>query len=117
MTHVTRSRTAALLATFLLAFPAAAAAQSAGDEQYSDPFAEPPPSEQTDTPGTPDSSQPPTGTSTDTAQTVVQEQPVEDATGATLPRSGLPLGGLAAGGALLLACGITMRRRLATSGG
>ena len=96
----------------LLVLPPAALAQSAGDEQYSDPFS------QADQPN---GSQGQQGTQTSEptapAQTTQTSQaPAETAQdpapGPSLPATGLPLGLLAGTGLLLLAGGTTLRRQL-----
>jgi hypothetical protein len=109
-----------LLAAFLLALPTGALAQSAGDEQYADPFEQP---------------QEQSGSQEEPAQEPAQEQAQEpapapapaqsgDSAGAgetqvvqqtdspTLPVTGLPAALLAGTGALLLAGGTTLRRRV-----
>jgi LPXTG-motif cell wall-anchored protein len=101
-----------LLATALLAGAPAALAQSAGDEQYSDPFGQQ---------GQPNGSQgeAPTGSApteaapADAAPGTTAAQPVasQDA-GPMLPATGFPAGALAAVGALMLAAGTTLRRRV-----
>jgi hypothetical protein len=95
----------------LLALPSAALAQNAGDEQYSDPFGQS--GEEnggTDNGGTQES--PPA----DPAQsdgTIGESEPEisEGSSGATLPRTGLPVLLVAGSGALLLVGGTTLRRR------
>jgi hypothetical protein len=107
---------------FCLAVPAAALAQSAGDEQYSDPFQEDQPADQgnqgdqgnqnsgdqaNQNSGT--QAQDPQPAETAPAQS---SQPTDTtATGAqTLPRTGLPALWLALSGAALLGAGIGLRR-------
>ena len=106
-------RLAILLAGLcLLALPSAALAQSAGDEQYSDPFGE---------------VDQPNGSQDEPAETPAAEAPAAEGaapatsggeatasqeTGPTLPRTGLPAGLVAAGGALLVAGGGGLRRRV-----
>lgn len=111
---------ATCLATLaLLALPATALAQSAGDEQYSDPFgkvengndnggggggnATEAPVPDTSTPAAPA----PAETSVESTGTAAT-----DATGAQLPRTGLPVLLLAGAGALLALSGAALRRRL-----
>jgi LPXTG-motif cell wall-anchored protein len=107
----------------LLAFPATALAQSAGDEQYSDPFgkvedgsgtggggggggnATEAPAPDTSTPAAPAPA--PAETSVESTGTTAT-----DATGAQLPRTGLPVLLLAGAGALLALAGAALRRRL-----
>jgi hypothetical protein len=101
-----------MLAAAALALPPAALAQSAGDEQYSDPFSQ---TSQPNT-GTGDqsgsSAQPaPAQTSTPTAaadQSVSSQESADPA----LPRTGFPVGYLAGTGALMLLAGTTLRRRV-----
>ncbi len=108
-----------LAALALLALPAAALAQSAGDEQYSDPFgkvedgndnggggggnATEAPAPDTSTPAAPA----PAETSVESTGTAAT-----DATGAQLPRTGFPVLLLAGAGALLALSGAALRRRL-----
>jgi LPXTG-motif cell wall-anchored protein len=102
-------------ALFLLALPPAALAQSAGDEQYADPF------------GQVDKSKESQGQPTDTTQAAPAPAPAPAQSGAvlgdsqaevaqtsapTLPATGFPAGLLAAAGALLVASGATLRRRV-----
>ena len=100
-----------LLAAAVLALPPAALAQSAGDEQYNDPFGQ--------------SSQPNTGTGGQTGSsgqaapaqtstpTAVADQSVssQESADPTLPRTGFPVGYLAGTGALMLLAGTALRRR------
>jgi hypothetical protein len=105
-----------LAALCLLALPPAALAQSAGDEQYADPFgqAEKPggsQDQQTQTPAAPTA--PATAPAEQSGAALGDSQAVAEQTGApTLPATGLPVGVLAAAGGLLLASGTTLRRRL-----
>jgi hypothetical protein len=108
-----------LAALALLALPAAALAQSAGDEQYSDPFGKvengndnggggggnvtEAPAPDTSTPAAPA----PAETSVESTGTAAT-----DATGAQLPRTGFPVLLLAGAGALLALSGAALRRRL-----
>ena len=99
---------ALLLAVSLLALPAVATAQNAGDEQYSDPFAE------TDQGGggsqgepEPDAAPAPATPAAPEEQAVTSQQ----ADGPTLPATGLPAYLLASAGAMLLASGAALRRR------
>jgi hypothetical protein len=102
---------ALLLAVSLLALPAAAMAQSAGDEQYSDPFG------QTDQPNgsqdepAPDADAAPAAPATPAAPA---EQAVtsQEAAAPTLPATGLPAFLLASAGGMLLASGAALRRRV-----
>jgi hypothetical protein len=114
-----RHRIVCLLAAGLLAFPAAAGAQSAGDDQYEDPFAPEP--GQTDDGGSGAGS----GTADDessgggTVQPAPTPEPAPAAPAAAttaqaqqLPRTGGDAGLLALTGSLLLAGGVAIRVRL-----
>jgi hypothetical protein len=128
----------ALMLTLVLAVPGTALAQSAGDEQYIDPFQEPPAQDQGgqgnagsgggsqggDPAGGQDGSSgggeteavaPPAPAVEPPADgTVTQDPSVTAGTtssdGSTLPNTGLPPAGLVVIGALLLGGGITLRR-------
>jgi hypothetical protein len=114
--HTTKAMLVFVL-TLALAFPAAALAQSAGDEQYVDPF-------QNQTSGgggggsngnqsdsgsqtTPQTSSSSGSSSSGTAGT----DTTSGGDGSALPRTGLPLIPLFLGGALLMGGGATLRRR------
>jgi hypothetical protein len=113
----------ALAALVLLAAPAGALAQSAGDDQYTDPFA---PSEEpqqgggsdgTDGTGTPAPDPEPAPAPAPAEGSVAQQPEVDAETpavdpGPTLPYSGFPAGVAAGAGALLIAAGAALRRRL-----
>jgi hypothetical protein len=100
-----------LLAAFLLAVPSAALAQSAGDEQYADPFGEV--EEPSESQGEPTQAPEPAPAPAPVEPTASGEQAVvsQQADAPTLPATGLPAGLLAGTGALLLAGGTTLRRR------
>jgi hypothetical protein len=95
-----------LIAAALLAAPGGALAQSAGDEQYQDPF------------GSNESQQsaPPSGSApaqSQPSQPGAESQPAQQEQGGSqLAHTGFPVGLLAAGGALLLAGGLLLRRHL-----
>jgi hypothetical protein len=100
-----------ILAASMLVLPSAALAQSAGDEQYADPFG------QTDDQGggdgqlaqAPEPEPAPEPAQSDEA--LGQSEPEIAQTAApTLPATGLPAALLAGSGALLLAGGTTLRR-------
>jgi hypothetical protein len=115
-----RRRLAALAAAALLAAPAPALAQSAGDEQYEDPFAGEDQSQ-----SQPEPTATPEPAPEQPAPEPEAEQPApESATEATpvapaatqqqseLPRTGLGVAPILAAGALLLGGGIALRMRL-----
>jgi LPXTG-motif cell wall-anchored protein len=103
------------LVALLLALPAAALAQGAGDEQYSDPFG---PDQQQSDP-TPQPTAAPTqapSTAAPTSQaapapTAAPAAP-QAAAGAQLPYTGTHEGWVALAGALLLGAGVALRVRL-----
>jgi hypothetical protein len=104
-----------ILAVSLFALPSAAFAQSAGDEQYADPFdqtEEPSGSqgEPTQAPEPAPAPAPAPAQSDGTAE-ATQTQVVAQADTPTLPATGLPVGLLAGTGLLLLAGGTTLRRQ------
>ncbi len=101
-----------LAALSLLALPAAALAQSAGDEQYEDPFGEV--EEPSGSQGEPEPApvQEPAPAQNDDSLGTSEPEVAEQAGASTLPATGLPAGLLAGTGALLLAAGTTLRRRL-----
>ena len=104
-----------LAALSVLALPPAALAQSAGDEQYADPFG------QVDEQGGSQGQQPgetpeaaPAPAPAQTAQTDelgTSEPEIVPTAAPTLPATGFPAGLVAGAGALLLASGTTLRRR------
>ena len=97
-----------LAALCLLALPSAALAQSAGDEQYSDPFGDvEEPSGSQDQPAETPAAEP-TAPATSGGEATASQQ----SGGQTLPATGLPAAVLAGGGALLLAGGAGLRRRV-----
>jgi hypothetical protein len=102
---------AALLAAALLAAPAGALAQSAGDEQYADPFGE------VKDPGQENSGSNGSGTPGTDTTVAAPAAGAEDAAGsdsgsgsATLPHTGFPAALTAMLGALLLSVGASARR-------
>jgi hypothetical protein len=108
----------ALLAVVLLAFPAGALAQSAGDEQYTDPFG--PTEEPRQEGGGSGGSDGAEAPAPDPAPAPAQEpapQPAQQAEAPaaepapTLPYSGFPAALAAGAGAALLAAGAALRRR------
>jgi hypothetical protein len=107
---------AALAALALLAVPAAALAQSAGDEQYTDPFGDVNPPTQDD--GTANDSPAP---ATDQTAQVPAQAPATDSdsaaaadssAGDSLPLTGFPAALVALLGALMFGTGISVRRRV-----
>ena len=105
-----------LIAAFVLALPSQALAQSAGDEQYADPFGqvEQPNGGQDQQGQAPDQGAPePAAPAQTTPSTGADQSVASQETGApTLPRTGLPALLLAGTGALLLGAGTTLRRRV-----
>jgi hypothetical protein len=107
-----RRLVALLLAVSLLALPAAAMAQGAGDEQYSDPFG------QTDEQGgsqeqpAPEPDAAPAAPATPAAPAEQATASQDAAAAPTLPATGLPAFLLASAGAMLLASGVALRRRV-----
>ena len=101
---------ALFLALSMLALPSFAAAQSAGDEQYADPFG------QTEQPnGSQDQPAPepqPAPTPATPAAPAEQAVASRQAQAPTLPATGMPAHLLASMGALLLASGALLRRRV-----
>jgi hypothetical protein len=123
-----RALTALITAAVLLAAPAVALGQSAGDEQYTDPFQggdgggqEQPaqqPSEPPQQPSEPPPSEPvePAPGGNGTAEAAPSAEPAPSAEAAqeaspTLPRTGLPVLILATIGYVLLLAGIVIRRK------
>jgi hypothetical protein len=102
-----------ILAASMLALPAGALAQSAGDEQYADPFGptEQPENSQGQQAQAPEQEVAPAPTPAAEPAAPAEEATASQETAApTLPATGLPAAVLAAGGALLLAGGTTLRR-------
>jgi hypothetical protein len=104
-----------LAAICLLAAPAAALAQSAGDEQYSDPFGDQAgqPNDSQDEPAAETPAEQPTAPSTTGGGATASQT----SDGPSLPRTGLPAAILAGSGLLLLLGGGSMRRRAAPAPG
>jgi len=101
----------ALVGAAALAAPPAAMAQGAADEQYRDPFAgqgQEPAEQQAPT----SQGSAPSAPSAPTAEPApAAETPVAGTT-AQLPRTGLPAAIVAVAGFVLVAAGLTLRRRL-----
>jgi hypothetical protein len=102
-----------LLAALMLAVPSAAFAQSAGDEQYADPFDRPQqPSGSQEAPAQTQAPAPaPAPAQGGDTGAAAETQVAQQTAAPTLPATGLPVGLLAGTGALLLAAGTTLRRR------
>jgi LPXTG-motif cell wall-anchored protein len=111
-----RHRIACLVAVAALAAPSAAWAQGAGDDQYQDPFGD----EQEQAEPTPEPTpEPEAPASSDDAGQTAQATPAPTAAAsqtapaaAQLPRTGDDAGLLALSGAVLLASGVALRRRV-----
>jgi LPXTG-motif cell wall-anchored protein len=110
---------ACLLAAAALALPATAWGQSAGDEQYADPFAPETGqggdggSEEQAAPEPAPAPAPPPATAT---QSQPPAAPAQPAAQQQLPRTGADAGLLALSGTLLLAGGVALRVRLSAPG-
>ena len=112
-----------LLAAFMLALPSAAFAQSAGDEQYADPFGQTDQGDQSSggsgggggggggSQGQPAQTPAPAPAPSGDVGAATETQVAQQTDAPTLPATGLPVGLLAGTGALLLAAGTTLRRR------
>jgi LPXTG-motif cell wall-anchored protein len=105
-----RRLVAVFLAVSMLALPSAAAAQSAGDEQYADPFGqtEQPNGSQEQPAPEPQPAPAPAAPAAPAEQAVASQQTQTP----TLPATGMPAHLLASMGALLLASGALLRRRV-----
>ena len=104
-----------LIAASMLALPCSALAQSAGDEQYADPFGnvEEPSGGQGQQNQAPDQSAQAPATPTQTATPTTEQAVASQETAApTLPRTGpgLPAWYIAINGAVLLLAGTALRR-------
>jgi hypothetical protein len=122
---MSRALVALITAAALLATPAVALAQSAGDEQYTDPFqggdggGQEQPAEQPSAPPPPsEPAEPvepaPGGNGTAEAAPSAEAAPTAEATqeaSPTLPRTGLPVLIIATLGYALLLAGIAIRRK------
>ena len=112
-------RCIAALATFAaLATPGTALAQSAGDDQYQDPFggssATPTPTPAASSPGTAAPAPAPSTSSTAPAAASAQAPAVASTSRSQLPYTGSPVDAalLAVAGAVLLGGGLTLRARV-----
>jgi hypothetical protein len=102
-----------LVIAAVLALPAAALAQSAGDEQYVDPFEggeEQPQEAPEEAPAEPTEPAPAEPAPAGEVQGEVTADPAQ--TSPTLPRTGLPVVLLISAGYALLLSGVALRRRL-----
>jgi len=113
-----RALAALLTVAALLALPAAALAQSAGDEQYVDPFQggqeQPaqPPQEAPAAPTEPAPAEPaPAAPATPSATGDVTAAPAQTEA-PTLPRTGLPVVLILSAGYMLMLAGVALRRTL-----
>jgi LPXTG-motif cell wall-anchored protein len=117
-----RRRLAVIVAAGLLAAPANAVGQSAGDEQYEDPFAgeqqeqsQGGGSEEPSAPVAPTPEPAAPGSTAPGAEPELQPAPESGPAPASqpqLPRTGADTGGIVIAGALLLAGGVALRLRL-----
>ena len=113
-----RALAATLTVAALLVLPAAALAQSAGDEQYVDPFQggeqQPaqPPREAPAAPAEPAPAEPvPAAPATPSSEGEVTAAPAQTAA-PTLPRTGLPVVLILSAGYALMLAGVALRRTL-----
>jgi hypothetical protein len=121
---MSRALTALIMAAALLAAPAVALGQSAGDDQYVDPFQggeggdQEQPAQQPEQPAAPPPSEPaapaapaePVPGGNGTAEPVPTAEATQE-TSPTLPRTGVPVLLFAAAGYALLLAGIAIRRK------
>jgi hypothetical protein len=103
-------RSLAVAGTVLALLPAAAAAQSAGDEQYSDPFAgQSPSSTPAPAPAPATGAQPAQATPAPAAAPAASNAPAE---AAQLPRTGWDAGVPGMLGLVLMSAGVALRARV-----
>jgi len=103
-------RSLAVAGTVLALLPAAAAAQSAGDEQYSDPFAnQSPSSTPAATPAPATGAQPAQATPAPAAAPAASNAPAQ---AAQLPRTGWDAGVPGMLGLVLMSAGVALRARV-----
>ena len=103
-------RSLAVAGTVLALLPAAAAAQSAGDEQYSDPFAgQSPSSTPAPTPAPATGAQPAQATPAPAAVPAASNAPAQ---AAQLPRTGWDAGAPGTLGLVLMSAGVALRARV-----
>jgi LPXTG-motif cell wall-anchored protein len=107
-----RRLVALFLAVSMLALPSIAAAQSAGDEQYADPFGQTEqPNDSQEQPEPQPQAEPAPAAPAEPAATAEQAVASQQTQAPTLPATGMPAHLLASMGALLLASGALLRRR------
>ena len=111
-----QSLLAVLAVAASLVLPAGALAQSAGDDQYTDPFGEEEPATQQQEPAPEQPAAPPSGTPEPAPGGDGSAEPAPAAVAAqgsppTLPRTGAPVLLLGASGYALLLAGIAIRRQ------
>ena len=107
-----RRSVALFLTLSMLALPSVAAAQSAGDEQYADPFGQTEqPNGSQEQPAPEPQSAPAPATPAAPAAPAEQAVASQQTAAPTLPATGMPAHLLASMGALLLASGALLRRR------
>jgi LPXTG-motif cell wall-anchored protein len=104
-----RRRIAAVAAMALLAAPAGALAQSAGDEQYADPFGDV--DEPTQNQGTANGAPAPASNPTSQASAGESVAAADPGAEGALPHTGFPAALTALIGVLLLGAGASVRRR------
>jgi hypothetical protein len=114
---MSRQGATAVLATLaVLAAPAAAFADGAGDQQYQDPLTAPSPQKKkksTPTTKAPAAASPTSGSGSASGSAQPGSTPTDtSSTRGQLPRTGVPAGLVALAGALMLAFGIALRRRV-----
>jgi LPXTG-motif cell wall-anchored protein len=101
-----------LTCALALAFPASAFAGGAGDDQYQDPFADDQPA-QTQSAPAPQGSAPAQEAAPQADSGAGTPAPSATPAAPSLPRTGADAGLIAAGGGVLLAAGLALRRRAA----
>ena|SRR5688572_15335360 len=106
-----RRLVAVFLALCMLALPAVATAQSAGDEQYADPFGQTEQPDGSQNEPAPEAEPAPAPAPAEPAPPEEQAVAAQQADAPTLPATGLPAHVLASAGALLFASGAALRRR------
>lgn len=101
-----------LTCALALTFPASALAGGAGDDQYQDPFGDDQPA-QTQTAPAPQESAPAQEAAPQADSGAAAPAPSVTPAAPALPRTGADAGLIAAGGGVLLAAGLALRRRTA----